>query len=138
MTIAASFRVTESETTGAPGFEPGIAGPKPAALPLGYAPPGSRVTPVDPDAREAGLDGGRPGEAGTASMVGAAESAPRHLATPHQGRGNPSRAGHLHWKSLVARGEQHDERDGRQDPDDDQGQGADHDDEDRHEGDQRL
>ena len=23
---------------GAPGFEPGIAGPKPAALPLGYAP----------------------------------------------------------------------------------------------------
>ena len=25
---------------GAPGFEPGIAGPKPAALPLGYAPPG--------------------------------------------------------------------------------------------------
>src|SRR3954447_19176366 len=25
--------------TGAPGFEPGIAGPKPAALPLGYAPP---------------------------------------------------------------------------------------------------
>src|SRR3954463_12369111 len=24
---------------GAPGFEPGIAGPKPAALPLGYAPP---------------------------------------------------------------------------------------------------
>src|SRR3954465_8035601 len=26
---------------GAPGFEPGIAGPKPAALPLGYAPLGA-------------------------------------------------------------------------------------------------
>ena|SRR5215831_7131006 len=32
---------------GAPGFEPGIAGPKPAALPLGYAPPPSSIgTPV--------------------------------------------------------------------------------------------
>src|SRR5215475_8529636 len=28
---------------GAPGFEPGIAGPKPAALPLGYAPPPSSI-----------------------------------------------------------------------------------------------
>src|SRR5438067_948179 len=28
---------------GAPGFEPGIAGPKPAALPLGYAPPHSSI-----------------------------------------------------------------------------------------------
>src|SRR5438270_9131714 len=28
---------------GAPGFEPGIAGPKPAALPLGYAPPRSSI-----------------------------------------------------------------------------------------------
>ena len=28
----------EREMAGAPGFEPGIAGPKPAALPLGYAP----------------------------------------------------------------------------------------------------
>ena len=28
---------------GAPGFEPGIAGPKPAALPLGYAPSGSLI-----------------------------------------------------------------------------------------------
>src|SRR5262245_31057526 len=27
-----------SERAGAPGFEPGIAGPKPAALPLGHAP----------------------------------------------------------------------------------------------------
>ena len=36
MTTAASgVAVTEA---GAPGFEPGIAGPKPAALPLGYAP----------------------------------------------------------------------------------------------------
>src|SRR5947209_3869330 len=28
----------KSGRAGAPGFEPGIAGPKPAALPLGYAP----------------------------------------------------------------------------------------------------
>src|SRR5207244_9215657 len=34
MTTAASRPVK----AGAPGFEPGIAGPKPAALPLGYAP----------------------------------------------------------------------------------------------------
>src|SRR5947209_3248636 len=34
ITIAAS----PSFKAGAPGFEPGIAGPKPAALPLGYAP----------------------------------------------------------------------------------------------------
>ena len=44
ITTAASFvSVTganepTSEMAGAPGFEPGIAGPKPAALPLGYAP----------------------------------------------------------------------------------------------------
>src|SRR5690349_5155712 len=29
-----------AELAGAPGFEPGMAGPKPAALPLGYAPTG--------------------------------------------------------------------------------------------------
>ena len=36
---------------GAPGFEPGIAGPKPAALPLGYAPPteGLPVHSLPPD-----------------------------------------------------------------------------------------
>src|SRR5262249_27689859 len=37
-TTAASFEFV-TEIAGAPGFEPGIAGPKPAALPLGYAPP---------------------------------------------------------------------------------------------------
>ena len=37
MTTAAS----RSVKAGAPGFEPGIAGPKPAALPLGYAPKSS-------------------------------------------------------------------------------------------------
>src|SRR5712671_29545 len=45
MTTAASLRlVTDSIGAGAPGFEPGIAGPKPAALPLGYAPPQDSVT----------------------------------------------------------------------------------------------
>src|SRR5438445_11550021 len=44
MTTAASFRSVKSEMAGAPGFEPGIAGPKPAALPLGYAPPQDSVT----------------------------------------------------------------------------------------------
>src|SRR5207237_8497061 len=38
MTTAARGLVTGSQMAGAPGFEPGIAGPKPAALPLGYAP----------------------------------------------------------------------------------------------------
>src|SRR5947207_3411900 len=39
MTTAASLRSFTGDGAGAPGFEPGIAGPKPAALPLGYAPP---------------------------------------------------------------------------------------------------
>src|SRR5262249_14296994 len=39
MITVARYRVMSSEIAGAPGFEPGIAGPKPAALPLGYAPP---------------------------------------------------------------------------------------------------
>src|SRR5438067_7297689 len=39
MTTAASgVSVIGGQMAGAPGFEPGIAGPKPAALPLGYAP----------------------------------------------------------------------------------------------------
>src|SRR5712691_7333363 len=38
MTTAASGELIRSEMAGAPVFEPGIAGPKPAALPLGYAP----------------------------------------------------------------------------------------------------
>src|SRR2546427_136373 len=42
ITTAASLAGLEvtGEMAGAPGFEPGIAGPKPAALPLGYAPSG--------------------------------------------------------------------------------------------------
>src|SRR5579871_6498351 len=36
--IGESLNVREGLMAGAPGFEPGIAGPKPAALPLGYAP----------------------------------------------------------------------------------------------------
>ena len=39
------------EMAGAPGFEPGIAGPKPAALPLGYAPPQFVLRQVGPDGR---------------------------------------------------------------------------------------
>src|SRR5439155_1644755 len=46
MTTAASLRSFTGDGAGAPGFEPGIAGPKPAALPLGYAPP-VRVSPKD-------------------------------------------------------------------------------------------
>ncbi len=38
-TAARSRDVLTDAMAGAPGFEPGIAGPKPAALPLGYAPP---------------------------------------------------------------------------------------------------
>ena len=38
MTTAARFGSSWVQMAGAPGFEPGIAGPKPAALPLGYAP----------------------------------------------------------------------------------------------------
>ena len=37
ITTAASVRIGHG-TTGAPGFEPGITGPKPVALPLGHAP----------------------------------------------------------------------------------------------------
>ena len=37
----------EQRLAGAPGFEPGIAGPKPAALPLGYAPSRSAARHVD-------------------------------------------------------------------------------------------
>ena len=39
-TAAIGRRSRAQEMAGAPGFEPGIAGPKPAALPLGYAPLG--------------------------------------------------------------------------------------------------
>src|SRR5262245_56039071 len=35
---AITTAASSPDITGAPGFEPGIAGPKPAALPLGYAP----------------------------------------------------------------------------------------------------
>src|SRR5437764_4713357 len=37
-TAASGFVVELMRMAGAPGFEPGVAGPKPAALPLGYAP----------------------------------------------------------------------------------------------------
>jgi hypothetical protein len=48
MTAATPDVVTGAiEMAGAPGFEPGIAGPKPAALPLGYAPKAGKVpTPL--------------------------------------------------------------------------------------------
>src|ERR1041384_6992669 len=48
MTTAATGVVME-EMAGAPGFEPGIAGPKPAALPLGYAPPNLIVPQLLPE-----------------------------------------------------------------------------------------
>ena len=43
-TAAIGVSVTRTESmAGAPGFEPGIAGPKPAALPLGYAPENTAI-----------------------------------------------------------------------------------------------
>ena len=38
-TAARSFGMGQVKMAGAPGFEPGITGPKPVALPLGHAPP---------------------------------------------------------------------------------------------------
>src|SRR5438874_8187126 len=60
MTTAASFRsVTDSNGAGAPGFEPGIAGPKPAALPLGYAPPRASAESLGSIGEEGGKRGQR-------------------------------------------------------------------------------
>ncbi len=52
MTTAASRvgSVTGGQMAGAPGFEPGITGPKPAALPLGYAPSECRASRRTSDA----------------------------------------------------------------------------------------
>src|SRR5262245_27910691 len=70
MTTAASVPVK----AGAPGFEPGIAGPKPAALPLGYAPPFVCVARSLAGVQSS-ADGGRGGKAATALMVGVASDA---------------------------------------------------------------
>ena len=63
MTTTASGRLTRLMMAGAPGFEPGIAGPKPAALPLGYAPGIQAVslTTVEKDQEERN-SGEQPGE----------------------------------------------------------------------------
>ena len=66
---------------GAPGFEPGIAGPKPAALPLGYAPP--RLSIQSRRATQTLSDGGRDGKAATASMS-LLQAAAQHLAPAHR------------------------------------------------------
>ncbi len=76
---------------GAPGFEPGIAGPKPAALPLGYAPP--RVVPK---------------ESGQTTQI------------------------------LAPAAEQDDERNDGQDRHGDDGKCGEHEEQDGHEGDERL
>ena len=57
---------------GAPGFEPGITGPKPAALPLGYAPSSGRYCTV----------GGRRRLWRSRTARPAPQAAPQHLATP--------------------------------------------------------
>src|SRR5207248_2169453 len=75
MTTVASFRAVKRKMAGAPGFEPGIAGPKPAALPLGYAPPENSVTAGLEPSRPTQRDGGRAGKAATGLMVGAATTA---------------------------------------------------------------
>src|SRR5215472_4680639 len=90
MITVASIWVTTSEIAGAPGFEPGIAGPKPAALPLGYAPPQLAVSPNTQLARPHGQSphGLQVGVASDASALGYAppqlDASPNtQLARPH-------------------------------------------------------
>jgi hypothetical protein len=74
MTAASSDPFTDPfrAMAGAPGFEPGIAGPKPAALPLGYAPPKRLGSPMSGVGRPSGLSpiGLQVGIAGDASALG--------------------------------------------------------------------
>src|SRR5436190_13925983 len=106
MTIAARL----IRKAGAPGFEPGIAGPKPAALPLGYAPPRLWFTQTR----------SYPGRTGKARALSgsASQATPRHLAMPHRVAGEPC----AHLQSLVAGAEQEDQRDHGEKADDDQRQ----------------
>jgi hypothetical protein len=107
---------------GAPGFEPGITGPKPAALPLGYAPPASLIRKSatrhfhslanGPRAEPAGL---QIGIASDASALGYAATSERCPTT----------------EILPAVAEEHDQRDDSQDAYGDQRNRAHHDQEDR-------
>src|SRR5918995_609014 len=116
---------------GAPGFEPGITGPKPVALPLGYAPPrwrnephpqsATRASPCStngPPAKPAGL------QTGIASDASALGYAPRMESRPH--------------RILPAVAQKHDQRDHGDDADRNQRQGPNEDDQDRNECDERL
>src|SRR5262249_44310952 len=78
-----------SHGTGAPGFEAGIAGPKPAALPLGYAPPLGRVSPNSRVFRDVF---GRRSKRQVAStlMIGAASGASALGYAPPLGRVSPN------------------------------------------------
>src|SRR5919197_6113824 len=62
---------------GAPGFEPGIAGPKPAALPLGYAPLHFAFYPS--------LCVRRSYEQSPCASRSLSQAMPQHLATPQSG-----------------------------------------------------
>src|SRR3954471_14337720 len=65
---------------GAPGFEPGVAGPKPAALPLVYAPSTStpKVLQSISSCRWTAV-----ARHSHATLMAAPQAAPWHLATPH-------------------------------------------------------
>src|SRR2546421_623919 len=85
---AAITTAAKSLKAGAPGFEPGIAGPKPAALPLGYAPSLGRVSPIVEVIRL--LSGRRPQrQAAPALTAGAASGASALGYAPSLGRVSP-------------------------------------------------
>src|SRR5215216_5954889 len=81
MTRAARFVSLIARGAGAPGFEPGIAGPKPAALPLGYAP---RIVGYRPlkSATTRFASVRRPNGKAGGPRWSASQATPQHLATP--------------------------------------------------------
>src|SRR5215210_1272608 len=147
--------VTGLEMAGAPGFEPGIAGPKPAALPLGYAPPkrlgaqdrvqhgrAGKARSASNRRRERRLStwlrptetswsprsgGTRPSGQSPIGLQPASRATPQHLATPH----------HV-GASLASVDEQEQKGNGGEDPGDHEGQPRDHERQDYNDDRQRL
>src|SRR5213079_1598949 len=103
MTTAASLRSFTGDGAGAPGFEPGIAGPKPAALPLGYAPLRYVCRPWTGWRRPHG-----PSPYGL--QVGVASDALALGHAPTQCSLSRRREPRAHPRSLVARAEEQDQR----------------------------
>src|SRR5829696_5598116 len=113
MTRAARFGSLIARGAGAPGFEPGIAGPKPAALPLGYAPQ---------------IVGYRPRKFATARLA----SVRRRAGKPSRLDGRRRKRRLSTWLrpkvgsgSLAPPGNEHDQDDSRENTDTDQGERAD-------------